>query len=135
MISTIPYHIIKEVVLSGCKFIYVSYDHKACVEEMRKNGKFVTYLNPTYFGGGRIENGSFQYIPPEVKKNHIIWRSGKLRVMNFDNNGLIKRIYIGNKRAKCFFLSEFGITFKPIIFKSDDKYDLINQCLAIEDKI
>ena len=123
----IPYYIIKELVLSGCKFLYESYNYKEAVEELRNTQTFQYNYN--------FDFCKDEFIPDNIKQHHIVWRKGKLRKIHFNNNGEIFKLYIGNKRAKCFYLSEFGRTYKPILFKSDDVHDLINQGFAIEDKL
>jgi hypothetical protein len=36
---------------------------------------------------------------------------------------------------KNFYIDDFGVKVKPMIFKSDDKYNLIAQGLAVEEKM
>jgi len=128
----LPYEITRELIFSGVKFQYESYDYKKALEEIEKYK-----INDNYYN---IGNGLFYFVkndpvPNDIKQKCIIWRIGKLRQIYFDNDGRIKKYVIGNRRNKTFYLYDFGIKVKPIIFKSDDKFDLINQGFAIEDTI
>ena len=119
----IPYPYIKECILNGVKYLYESYNYKMAMEEFNQK-------NPKTFN----ELFSYQgnYIPPEIKANHIVWRKGKLREIRFNNDGKMCTFKIGNKYYKTFYLSDFGIKCKPMIFKSDDKLGLIDKGMAVE---
>ena len=120
MLSTL---IIKEIIFSGIRFQYESYDFKKALAE-------VEALNATQ------QPSPYRYgVPDEIKKNHIVWRTGKLWEVEFWSNGEIKRIKISRhwNYQKSFNITDFGIKFKPCLFKSDDKYDLIKQGLAVEE--
>lgn len=121
----IPYDIIKELVVSGIMYSYESYDHNAAVEEYKMNGVKIFNFN----------NYHSWDIPIEIKLNHVVWRKGKLRQIQFDSKSNMVSFLIGNKRYKRFYINDFGVSVKPIIFKSDDKYNLISQGLAVEDYI
>jgi hypothetical protein len=128
-----PYEYIVNLIVSGVKFKYLSYDHRAAVEELKGN--------PSNLNVGHLGNHMFSppeehwIIPDEIKQNHLVWRTGKIRDVSFNPNGKMFKFRIGARRAKAFYLSDFGVNVKPIIFKSDDNLNLINQGLAIEDKI
>lgn len=132
--SPLPQEIIKYLIVSGAKFKYKSYNHKKAVEEIKeiesKNGT-VPYKANNMF---QLQHSCWS-IPQEIKDKHEVWRYGKLWQAHFDKNGDVQKIYVGAmfRYKKAFWHSEIGITIKPIIFKSDDKYDLISKGLAIED--
>lgn len=123
----IPYNIISELVISGCKFKYESYKHKEALEDYQKQKQNSTnYLD-------LLCNG--YSVPDEYKLKHLTWRIGKIREIHFNKDCKMWRFKVGNKYYKTFYISDFGVRFKPILFKSDDKYDLISQGLAIEDSL
>jgi len=129
-----PYNAIKEVVFEGCKFSYESYDHKKAMEEIemiKATGGNVPYLAKNYF---ELMNSCYG-VPDSIKKNHIVWRTGKLRQIYFDKNGQMCRFKIGQRWYKNFYLKDFGVSVKPMIFKSADHWNLIGQGMAIEETI
>lgn len=134
----IPYEILKELIIHGVRFSYVSYDHKkaiAEIEEIRKTG--VSPYPPTVIDLNILLNvpQSYWNIPDEVKKNNLVWRVGRIWEVLFNKDRRICRVKVGNRYAKSFQVEDFGVTVKPMLFKSEDKYDLIGQGLAIEEKI
>jgi hypothetical protein len=127
----IPYEAIVECVINGVRFSYESYDHKKAIEEMRNNKTlFATTINNCYH-----LPPDMWIIPDEVKQNNIVWRIGKLREVYFNKNGRMCRFKIGQRWYKNFTLEDFGVKVKPMIFKGDDKYDLIIQGLAVEETL
>lgn len=130
----IPYQALKELILSGVRFSYESYDHKKAMEEIeqiKKSGNPISYQQKNMFQFANCSYG----VPDEIKANHIIWRTGKLRLVYFDKNGQMCRFKIGQRYFKNFYLEDFGVRVKPMIFKSDDEFNLIGQGLAIEETI
>jgi hypothetical protein len=125
----IPEFILRKLLFSGCKFQYESYDHNKAIEEIKKND----LKNGLIFDG--YDRFSSYEILSEMKQKYRVYRIGKLRQIDFAPDGSIRKIYIGNKYNKTFYLYNFGKEVKPIIFKSDDEYDLIGQGLAIEDTL
>jgi len=120
---------IKELLFSGIWFKYMCYDHKEAVKELDNitNANDVIQYN---------SQNLFEFINSSAEiPDHIVWRTGKLREIYFKPNGEIKKMRIGNCWFKIFYIKDFGITVKPIIFKSDDIYDLINKGMAIENTI
>jgi len=113
----ISYELIKEFVFDGVKWSYESYDHKAATEELKNRNNGFDAL----FG-----------VPDNIKKKYAVWRIGKLRMVYFDRDGQMCRFKIGQRWAKNFYLQDFGVIVKPMIFKSDDVNDLIGQGLAVE---
>lgn len=129
----IPYKFIAEFIISGVKFKYLSYDHHAAVEELKNNPN---NTNIDYLGNQMFAPSESDWIiPDEVKQNHLIWRTGKIRSVSFNPQGQMWKFLIGARRAKSFYLSDFGVNVKPIIFKSDDHLDLIGKDMAVENRI
>jgi len=113
----ISYELIKDFVFHGVRWSYESYDHKAAMQEMGTSYK--PYID----------------IPDVLKQKHVVWRTGKLRLVYFDKNGQMCRFKIGQRWFKNFYLDDFGVKVKPMIFKSDDELDLIGQGLAVEETL
>lgn len=113
-----------ELIANGTHWYYESYDHKAAKEEIRLN-------NPNtpdeYLG---------EYVPNEVKQNHIVWRKGKLRSLKFDPDCLIQVMYVGRNHrfAKSFLPFHVGQSIKPILHIQADKYNLIKAGIAVDEK-
>jgi len=122
----IPHNILKELIIGGVKFHYESYDHKKALEELQQLYKSQQ---------STIQYMSYMGIPDAIKQNHIVWRTGRLWGVFFNKKNEMWRFKIGCRYAKNFYTEDFGVRVKPILFKSDDKYDLIGQGLAIEDKM
>jgi len=135
----IPYSIIKEFVFGGIRFQYESYDHKKAVEEICQiktaGGSVTLGIYPCQSTTNNPLLDSCWAIPDKIKKNHLVWRIGKLRQVYFNPQGEMWRFKIGNKFIKNFYLEDFGVTVKPMIFKSDDYLNLIGQGLAVEETI
>jgi hypothetical protein len=130
----IPYELLKEFIFHGVRFSYESYDHKKALEEIRELEKQGIFQNQMF--GYRTSTFDPSYgVPDEIKQNHIVWRTGKLRLVYFDKNGKMCRFKIGQRWAKNFYLNDFGVRVKPMIFKSDDYLDLIGQGLAVEESL
>lgn len=130
----IPYEILKELIIHGVRFSYISYDHKKAIEEIRqlKNSgapNISAEINQLF---GLPESSWF--IPDEIKKNNIVWRAGRVWEIYFNKSRQMYRFKIGNRYPKNFFIDDFGVLVKPMLFKSEDKYDLINQGLAVEER-
>jgi hypothetical protein len=121
------YKAIKDCIFLGVKYKYESYDHQKAILE------FNDHLHK--IGKLRVDENlidSNEFIPDNIKQNCIVWRIGKIRKIKFNPQGKMWIFYIGNRRAKRFFCDDFGIKVFPIIHKIDDKYNLINQNLAID---
>lgn len=114
--------IIMELIADGVQWHYLSYDHKAA----RK-------MNEQLFTSASTM--SHDWIPDELKQQFPLWRTGKLRSVVFDPDGLIAKMFIGrnHKYAKRFFPSEVGDSVKPILNINNDKYGLIPAGLAVEE--
>jgi hypothetical protein len=130
----IPYELLKELIINGVRFSYESYDHKKAMEEIKQ---IQNSGNPVPYGA----NNMFQFanscfgVPDEIKQNHRVWRTGRVWQIYFNKDRRMYRFKIGNRYVKNFFLEDFGVKVKPMIFKSEDKYDLIGQGLAVEETI
>lgn len=120
-----------ELISEGVQWYYLSYDHKAAVDELMQAGTSV------HFSGSAPTKPDYSYfpVPNEVKNNHLVWRVGKLRSMRFDPDGMINRMYIGRmyKYAKVFSPRDMGKTVKPILNWNCDRWGLISAGLAIDE--
>lgn len=56
----------------------------------------------------------FKNLFPDISDEFTIQRVGKLRDISFDPNGNISKFRIGNKRARTFYLGDFGKSVFPI---------------------
>ena len=123
------------------RFSYESYDHKKAIAELkqiRDTGinpyasipNFVAQVNDLF----KLPEYHWN-IPEEIKKNNIVWRAGRVWQIFFNKNREMYRFKIGNRYAKNFLIEDFGVRVKPMLFKTDDKYELLGQGLAIEENI
>jgi hypothetical protein len=128
----LPTQLIKEIIFSGVRFQYESYDYKKAMVEVEALN---ATQQPSPYNNFRMMG--IHGIPNEIKKNHIVWRTGKLWEVKFNHTGNISGLKIGRYYGyfKTFDITDFGIKFKPRLFKSEDKYDLIKQGLAVEETI
>ena len=111
-----------ELIANAVKWHYISYDHKAAMDEIR---------------GNMPKNHKFfhQDVPDEMKKKYAHMKIGKLRSMRFDPDGMVERMYVGrsNKFCKRFFPQDVGDTIKPILNPNDDKFGLLQAGLAVDE--
>lgn len=134
----IPYEPLKELIIHGVRFQYESYNHKKAIDELKQIRD--TGINP-YSTLSILVNDLFKIpeyswiIPEEIKKNNVVWRAGRIWEIFFNKERQMYRFKIGNRYPKNFYLEDFGVKVKPMLFKSEDKYDLISQGLAIEETI
>ena len=75
------------------------------------------------------------FIPDEIKLNNLVWRAGRVWEIFFNKDRRICRVKVGNRYPKNFQIEDFGVSVKPMLFKSEDTYDLIGQGLAIEENL
>jgi hypothetical protein len=124
----VPYDIIKELIINGVRFKYLSYNHKKALEWLNTTQKYTT-PNQTLI--------KISYVPNELKDQFPIWRTGRIWEITFNRVGEIVKVYIGKnpKFKKAFYIQDFGIKFKPILFISDDKHNLITNNLAVEEEL
>jgi hypothetical protein len=127
----IPYSELIKIVANGCRFQYESYDHKKALEEIKTEGVNIIFDVHNYFE--KID--SCYGIPDHIKQKHIVWRTGKLRMIRFRPDGKMWKLYIGARRAKAFYVNDIGVSAKPMIFKSDDHLDLIGQGFAVQETL
>lgn len=103
-------------------FLYESYDHEKAVELFKatEEGKTEVYnfTNP-------------DAIPDRIKEQCKVLRIGKLRAIFFSPIGGIRKMFIGNRRARNFSLWDMGIIVKPILYSNCDPYNLIGRGFAI----
>lgn len=127
----IDYRIIAELLMSGCKWQYESYDYKKAIAEFRLTDEGIEYFSQPFFD--YMYNMDGERIPKKIRLNHSVLRNGKVREIKFDNSSKIWKVYIGNKYSKVFFIPDFGVTVKPMLLKSEDKHGLIELGLAVEE--
>ena len=118
---------IKSFIMSGCKYEYISYDHKAVLEDYKK---MHTHEYKEFMGQDFLPD--CYYMPNELKVKHKVNRIGKLRSIEFGSLGQMWRFKIGARYAKTYYADDFGQSVKPIISKRQDKFGLIKKGLAIE---
>ena len=102
---------IKEIIMSGCKFRYISYDHKKALVDYREN------YNPSLGNNGteyKNPTPSCYYMPQQYKDKYRVERVGKLRAIFFNPIGEICKVKIGNKYTKSFYPSDFGVSVFPL---------------------
>lgn len=118
--------VIMELIANGVHWHYQSYDHKAAVAEMKQSHTSSPFEDLDFFTN---------FVPDELKEKYPEWKTGKLRSMRFDPDGMIERMYIGrsSKYCKRFFPQQVGIEVKPILNKNDDKFGLIQAGLAVDE--
>ena len=93
----IPYEILKELIIHGVRFSYISYDHKKAMAELNEiiNSGICPY--PTLDINVLKTNTAYMpvfsvIIPDEIKKNHIVWRAGRVWEVFFNKNRQISGI-------------------------------------------
>jgi hypothetical protein len=133
----IPYDVLKELLIQGVRFSYVSYNHKKALEELKTI--INTGISPYHQS---VDLNSFLnvpeynwFIPDEIKLNNLVWRAGRVWEIFFNKDRRICRVKVGNRYPKNFQIEDFGVSVKPMLFKSEDTYDLIGQGLAIEENL
>ncbi len=130
----VPYDIIKELIISGVKFNYLSYSHKLAIGWMNSN---ILINNLLSSPSSTTMQHSHDYVPDSIRDQFPLWQTGKIWELKFNRISEIVKVYIGKnpKYKKAFYIQDFGVKFKPIIFKSDDKYNLIANGFAVEDEL
>lgn len=120
--------VIMELIANGVLWYYESYNHKAACDE-------INMLVITKKSIGYALSDSPYVIPDNIKIKHLLWRTGKLRTMRFDPDGMIFRMYVGRsfRYAKGFFPQDVGKTIKPILNHNNDKFNLIQAGLAVDE--
>lgn len=106
--ETMTYDVLLQIIVSGCKFKYFSYDHKKALEEYNTSDK---YMEDRKW----IPNPDCWEMPTILKENYKTERIGKLREIHFTRTGRAYRFKIGAKRAKSFTLEDFGVNVFPLI--------------------
>lgn len=96
------------VVVSGCKFKYMSYDHKKAMEEYNYSKEYEEVRK-------WVKNPKSWDMPQELKDKYKVERVGKLRRIDFNPDGEPWRFYIGNKYAKSYRVEDFGVEVFPLV--------------------
>ena len=107
-IENMSYNELLKIIISGCKFKYLSYDHKKAVEEYRTSDKYKEDRK-------WLKHLNSWNMPKELKEKYKDEKIGKLRRIDFSPNGEAWRFYIGNKYAKSYRLEDFGVNVFPLI--------------------
>lgn len=134
---SIPYDVLKELLIQGVRFSYMSYNHKKALEELKTIANGGTNPYPHSININSLNNIPIYnwFIPDEIKLNNLVWRAGRVWEIFFNKDRRICRVKIGNRYPKNFQIEDFGISVKPMLFKSEDTYDLIGQGLAVEENL
>lgn len=116
--------VIMELIADCVKWYYESYDYRAAKDEMDR----VHPPDPN-------SCGVWDYMPPELMEKYAHMKTGKLRSLKFDPDGMISRMYVGrnHRYAKAFFPQDVGVKIKPILNKNDDKFGLIKAGLGVDE--
>lgn len=87
--------------LNGGKFEYKSYDHKGAESDYKSTDDYKSNLScMTYYDKNLKDYKVGKHeLPIELREKYSLWRNGKLRKVEFNNDGSIQRVYIGNKYA------------------------------------
>ena len=111
------YELLKLITKKDVYFLYDSLNHKKLKEKINEAMKNSDINNPLYFGKEFKIFGlqDFAMYFPELYHEFKMERVGKLREITFDSNGRVNKIRIGNKRARTFYLEDFGQSVFPII--------------------
>lgn len=102
-------HELLDIIKTGCKFEYKSYDHKKAVEIYKETPQYIKHQSEFK------EVPNCFYMPDEIKEQTAVWKVGKVRSIKFSPIGKIQTVKIGNRYSKTFYLSDFGVTVKPIL--------------------
>jgi hypothetical protein len=90
--------------LNGGKFQYLTYDHAKALEEFKGTKQFqdMCQYDLMLCGSGKPKVNKHD-IPKEIRDNYPLWRNGKIRNVEFNPEGEIKRIKIGAKFSLNFY--------------------------------
>lgn len=94
-----------KIILSGCKFMYYSYDHKKALAEYKD--QYITDYKI-------LPNPNCWDMPKELKEKYKIEKIGRLRQIDFAPNGQAWRFKIGCKYSKTFYVEDFGVNIFPL---------------------
>lgn len=84
------YNELMNIIISGCKFKYISYDHKKALEEYKNSEEYVHISN-------LIPDPDYSSMPDKLKLKYGIYKIGKLREIRFAPNGKAYKFRIENK--------------------------------------
>lgn len=123
--------VLKDVLLKFNRYSYLTYDYANAIK-FANNNRLESDINI-------FDNSNTYYwnIPVNILNKFKVWKIGKLWGIDFLKDGSISYVKIGKSPSysRRFYSDEFGVSFKPIIFVSDDEYDLIANGLAIQDTL
>jgi len=90
--------------LNGGKFQYLTYDHKKALEEFKGTQEYqnICQVDLMCHSSGKPKINKHD-IPKEIRDNYPIWRNGKIRNVEFNPDGEIRRIKIGAKFSLNFY--------------------------------
>ena len=99
---------IKQIIFSGCKFEYKSYDFKAAKQDFLMNLSEVEY-DDFVNSNKKIA----EYMPNYIKEKYPIQKVGKIWNIQLDSSGYPWRIQIGAspRFAKSFYADDLGTSF------------------------
>jgi hypothetical protein len=102
---------LKQIVISGCKFRYKSYDFKKAKSDFIS---IVDERNKEDFE--KDDRLCSDYMPKELKEKYLVWRDGKVWDIELGSNGTIYRYKVGvNKMfAKTFYCDDMGVSIFPL---------------------
>lgn len=88
--------------LSGGKFEYTSFDYKAALAEFKGTKEYqdMEQISLLFNSGHKPDKYD---IHPEIRIKHAVRRIGKLREVQFNPDGTIKRLKIGARYALSFY--------------------------------
>jgi hypothetical protein len=108
LIDVLGYDKLFQLIVSGVRFDYVSYDHKKAMSEYNESDEFadyrLSYRNPKSWD-----------IPDSLKDKYRVIRKGKLRSIQFNPVGKVWRFSIGSKFSKTYSINDFGVKVIPYI--------------------
>lgn len=94
--------------LNGGKFLYLSYDHAKAFEFFKGTKEYQDLCQLGLIFGDNKPKVSKHDIPKEIRDNYPVWRNGKIRSIEFNPFGEIRRIKIGAKFAISFYEWDFN---------------------------
>lgn len=88
--------------LKGGKFQYLSYDHHKALAEYKTSNAYADESKSFEYFSEEYKPDKW-YLPKELIAKHAYWRDGKLRSVEFNPDGTIKRVYVGARRSRSFY--------------------------------
>lgn len=88
---------------NGGKFEYQSFDFKKAAAEYEQTDEWQKIQESVYFFNQRVDLKDKYQIPEEIRDKYIVWRTGKIRSIEFGRTGKPFRIKLGAKYAVTFY--------------------------------